>query len=204
MRQFIASKLASTANLTTKSPRLFALAPKPQAESKEGSAKKLQLEVDRENVRRYLRGDDRAFAEIAKVARIAIGIAVSKKNFYRSSRHKEDIEQELMLHLVRRIRDWEPSRGSLLTFICKIFENRAKEVAQSLGRFDQRELTSTREIGITEAHELQDDWRAMIRSRLFTDAENYVLRNICTAVYLGIYDKQAARIRRHLIKAVTC
>lgn len=84
---------------------------------------------------------------------------------------REDMEQELALHLFEHLQEHDPERGTVKTFIACVVENKARTMIR---RNKRVESTATFEFSLNEEIPEEDGFGVMQRMEAI-DRENYLL-----------------------------
>jgi len=111
--------------------------------------------------RARLEPDPQADEYVARLVRIKARQLVGKAGFTESDR--EDIEQELILHLIERLPEYDPRRSSRHTFIARVVEHKVADLIRyrTAGMRDPRRVERSLDEPVTGAEGEQADLASM-------------------------------------------
>ena len=166
------------------------------------SSGKKQVDCSEENeieflVKSYLSGDSSSFAKLTPFLQKIVSQVVRSRVVSYSREMSEDIQQECWIEVIKNLKRWDPERGSLKNFLFACFSNRALTY---IHRNSPRSPTVSieeipeSELGESHIHLYRDDLIFNVKSRIRDFTTDYVLRRVCVAIYIGVFDRYRMRI----------
>lgn len=150
-------------------------------------------------VARYLSGDGRAFLELQRYINPVIRTILKSKKCSRAD--YEDMTQECWLDFLKNLPKWNPERGTLKNFLYACFSNRVI-VCLYRSKSDELQLTEEQIENLVEEETPHPchDLHVALPTRFTLPGEKYIMQNVCTAVYLKIYDTNRLRMLSNMHK----
>lgn len=149
----------------------------------------------------YLAGDARAFKELSPLLEKTIEQVLRSRVLSGSREHLEDIRQECWIEAIKNLSRWQPERGSLKNFLYVCFSNRALTyIHRNSDRYPTVPLEDVPEfeLGGSSIANHSGDLNFVFDSRIRSDCVDYVLRRVCVALYIGVFDRLKKRIFNEL------
>lgn len=152
-------------------------------------------------VQSYLNGDTTAFIKLSPYLEKIIHRVVRSRAPSSSRESLEDIRQECWIESIKNLVRWDPERGSLKNFLFACFSNRALTyIHRNTDRSHTVAIEDVPEgeLGESTIANTSGDLNFSMDSRLRDFCADYVLRRVCVAIYIGVFDRFRKRIFNEL------
>jgi len=142
-----------------------------------------------------------AFNKLAPYLDTIIHRVVRTRALSSSHQSVEDIRQECWIDALKNLSRWDAARGSLKNFLFACFSNRALTyIHRNSDRYSTVPIEDVpeAELGNSTISNQSQDLNFSVDSRLRNFSADYVLRRVCVAVYIGVFDRFRKRIFNEL------
>lgn len=149
----------------------------------------------------YLRGDMRAFSKLSPYVDKIIYRVIRSRALSSSRESCEDIRQECWIEAIKNLPRWDPDRGTLKNFLFACFSNRALTyIHRNSDKYSSVPIEDVPEgdLGESTISSSPGDLNFFLNSRMRNFCTDYILRRICVAIYIGVFDRFRKRIFNEL------
>lgn len=172
---------------------------------------KLPTERELESlVKSYATGNKRSFDKLYPSILPVINMVLSNRRKYFSAGEREDVAQDLWIHVMKRIVYWEPERGSFKNFLYSCLENKLinfmRKNEKSFGRLVSVEGEDFDSLSPEVRHSPEDviidfiesnkteDLELYVSTRFTDFPEVYLLRRVCVSLYMKTFYRSKSAI----------